>query len=126
MPELTREVLDRLRYCSMAVKAVVYGPVDDVMPRWSKVIAEFSALEDALDGRYYERAEEWFANDDQVNHPQMSRAKNLDELFVLLFVHFLFMRRDLAWLANFATSADDTADAILHIRTLGGEGPLHE
>lgn len=122
MPELTREVLDQLRHCSIALKRALYAPVDDIVSRWAAVVTEFAALDSALGGGYYDRGEELLAEGNGITAPIVSVMMPLDRAFVALFANFSQTRVCLAWVANFVSAADQTADAVNSIRSIAGEG----
>ena len=110
----------------MTLNYVLYAPVDDIVPRWAAVVTEFAALDSILGGGFYDRGEELLAEGDGITAPIVSVMMPLDRAFVALFANFSQTRACLASVANFVPAADQTADAVNSIRSIAGEGDLHD
>lgn len=106
----------------MALKYVLYAPVDDIVPRWAAVVTEFAALDVVLGGGFYDRGEALLAEGNGFTVPPAPLMPSLDRAFVTLFANFSQTRLCLAWVAHFVSSADQTADAVNAIRSIAGEG----
>lgn len=116
-PELTPEILGQLRRCSISVKEVLYGRVDDIVPRWTRVVENFVALNLLVEGDPYAHAEELVERNGSIPRPRIDTTSAERFLFVNLFLWFITARENLEWLTNFSEALDSLADALNDLRS---------